>query len=156
MDSSAHWHFASRSFDRRLSRRRATGAHELTAAEAAAVLRISAPTVLRLIRTKKLPATQACIGAPWVIRRDDILIETLECLFEQPLDDRAQLSVAVDVMTQCVIAGLFNEPGGILLRQADDARYGAMADATFAVEHVLASAFVCGPMSAALASRKAL
>ena len=41
-------------------------------------------------------------------------------------------------MTQCVIAGLFNEPGGILLRQADDAPHGAMADATFAVEHVLA------------------
>jgi len=46
--------------------------NELTAAEAAALLRISAPTVLRLIRTKQLPATQACIGAPWVIRRDDI------------------------------------------------------------------------------------
>lgn len=46
--------------------------NELTAAEAAAFLRISAPTVLRLIRTKQLPATQACIGAPWVIRRDDI------------------------------------------------------------------------------------
>lgn len=46
--------------------------NELTATEAAALLRISAPTVLRLIRTKQLPATQACIGAPWVIHRTDI------------------------------------------------------------------------------------
>src|SRR6266702_1219830 len=66
------------------------------------------------------------------------LIETLKCLFEQPLDDRAHLFVAVDVMTQRVIAGLLDEPGGILLRQTNDAPHSALADATFAIEHVLA------------------
>ncbi len=45
---------------------------ELTVDEAAAALKVTPTTVLRLIRQKDLPATQACRNAPWVIRRIDL------------------------------------------------------------------------------------
>ncbi|MGB2667907.1 MAG: helix-turn-helix domain-containing protein [Candidatus Acidiferrum sp.] len=40
--------------------------------EAAAVLNVSRMTVLRMIRRKLLPAAQACLGAPWLIREKDL------------------------------------------------------------------------------------
>jgi excisionase family DNA binding protein len=46
--------------------------NELNAAEVAAVLGVSAATVLRLIRIKELPATQACAGAPWIVKQTDV------------------------------------------------------------------------------------
>jgi excisionase family DNA binding protein len=45
---------------------------EMTLEEAAAVLDVSRMTVLRMIRRKLLPATQACLGAPWLIRKEDL------------------------------------------------------------------------------------
>jgi excisionase family DNA binding protein len=45
---------------------------ELTLEEAAAVLNVSRMTVLRMIRRKLLPAAQACLGAPWLIRKKDL------------------------------------------------------------------------------------
>jgi hypothetical protein len=36
------------------------------------VLGVTQTTVLRLIRLKQLPATQACAGAPWVMGRADV------------------------------------------------------------------------------------
>jgi excisionase family DNA binding protein len=45
---------------------------ELTLDEAAKVLRVSTETVRRLIARKRLPAMQACAGAPWIIARDDL------------------------------------------------------------------------------------
>jgi excisionase family DNA binding protein len=45
---------------------------ELTLEEAAAALNVSRMSVLRMIRSKLLPATQACIGAPWLIRKEDL------------------------------------------------------------------------------------
>jgi len=45
---------------------------ELTLEEAAAALNVSRMTVLRMIRSKLLPATQACLGAPWLIRKEDL------------------------------------------------------------------------------------
>jgi excisionase family DNA binding protein len=45
---------------------------ELNVSEVAALLGVSAPTVFRLIRIKRLPATQACLGAPWILRRVDV------------------------------------------------------------------------------------
>ena len=65
-------------------------------------------------------------------------IETLKGLLEQSLDDGTYLPVSIEVVTQGVIAGLLDEPGGILLRQRDDAPHAAMTDATFGVEQVLA------------------
>lgn len=45
---------------------------ELTATETAELLGVSAPTVLRLIGLRRLPASQACHGAPWIIRQVDV------------------------------------------------------------------------------------
>jgi excisionase family DNA binding protein len=45
---------------------------EMFVGEAGKVLGVTQTTVLRLIRLKQLPATQACAGAPWVIRRADV------------------------------------------------------------------------------------
>src|ERR1700742_4260459 len=43
------------------------------------------------------------------------LIEALKCLLEQRFDNGAPLPVAIQVMMQRVVAGLLDEPGGILL-----------------------------------------
>jgi len=40
--------------------------------EASDLLGVTSTTVLRLIRLKKLPAMQACVGAPWIMRRADV------------------------------------------------------------------------------------
>lgn len=45
---------------------------EMFVGEACKVLGVTQTTVLRLIRLKQLPATQACEGAPWVMRREDV------------------------------------------------------------------------------------
>jgi excisionase family DNA binding protein len=46
--------------------------NELNVTEVAVLLGVSTPTVFRLIRIKRLPATQACLGAPWIFRRVDV------------------------------------------------------------------------------------
>ncbi len=46
--------------------------HELILHEAASRLGVSKMTVVRLIRDGLLPARQACVGAPYVIREDDL------------------------------------------------------------------------------------
>ena len=45
---------------------------EMAVSEVAAVLGVTPTTVLRLIRLKQLPATQACGGAPWILRSADV------------------------------------------------------------------------------------
>jgi excisionase family DNA binding protein len=45
---------------------------EMSVGEACDLLGVTSTTVLRLIRLKKLPATQACVGAPWIMRRVDV------------------------------------------------------------------------------------
>ncbi|MCA9971900.1 MAG: helix-turn-helix domain-containing protein, partial [Anaerolineales bacterium] len=45
---------------------------ELTLHEGAEQLGVSTMTVLRLIKREILPATQICVGAPWVIHQDDL------------------------------------------------------------------------------------
>jgi excisionase family DNA binding protein len=45
---------------------------EMSVSEVAVVLGVTPTTVLRLIRLKQLPATQACTGAPWILRRADV------------------------------------------------------------------------------------
>jgi excisionase family DNA binding protein len=45
---------------------------EMLVGEACKVLGVTQTTVLRLIRLKQLSATQACAGAPWVMRRADV------------------------------------------------------------------------------------
>ena len=45
---------------------------EMSVGEACDLLGVTSTTVLRLIRLKQLPATQACAGAPWIMRRADV------------------------------------------------------------------------------------
>jgi excisionase family DNA binding protein len=45
---------------------------ELTVSEVATLLRVTDTTVLRMIRQKRLPATQVCANAPWVLLKDDV------------------------------------------------------------------------------------
>ena len=52
------------------SDRRACG--ELLLEEAATALNVSRARALRLIDKKLLPAAHACVGAPWVIRKEDL------------------------------------------------------------------------------------
>jgi excisionase family DNA binding protein len=49
-----------------------TQRHELILHEAASCLGVHKMTVVRLIRDGLLPAKQACVGAPYVIREDDL------------------------------------------------------------------------------------
>jgi len=68
---------------------------ELTLDEAATQLGVSRMTVLRLIQRQVLPATQACVGAPWLIRQADLLSATLAVRWRddpQPADSN-QLTI---------------------------------------------------------------
>jgi excisionase family DNA binding protein len=70
---------------------------EMSVSEASDVLGVTPTTVLRLIRLKQMPATQACVGAPWVIRRADVE----RCMAERnrpttpPTVDSAQLALEI-------------------------------------------------------------
>src|SRR5713101_837708 len=70
---------------------------EMSVSEAAVVLGVTPTTVLRLIRQKKLPATQACGGAPWILHRADVE----QCMAERnrpappPTVDSAQLALEI-------------------------------------------------------------
>jgi len=45
---------------------------EMSVSECAAALSVTPTTVLRLIRLKQLPASQACVSAPWILRKADV------------------------------------------------------------------------------------
>ncbi len=70
---------------------------EMSVSEAAVALGVTPTTVLRLIRLKQLPATQACVGAPWILRRADVE----RCVAERnhpatpPTVDSAQLTLEI-------------------------------------------------------------
>ena len=36
------------------------------------MLSVTPTTVLRMIRLRHMPATQACLNAPWIVRQDDL------------------------------------------------------------------------------------
>ena len=58
---------------------------------------VTQTTVLRLIRLKQLPATQACVSAPWILRSADVE----RCVAERnhpttpPTVDSAQLTLEI-------------------------------------------------------------
>jgi excisionase family DNA binding protein len=52
--------------------------NEMSVSEVAGKLGVTDTTVLWLIRPKRLPATHACSGAPWVLRKSDIERYTAE------------------------------------------------------------------------------
>jgi DNA invertase Pin-like site-specific DNA recombinase len=70
---------------------------EMSVSETAGFFGVTATTVLRLIRLKRLPATQACVGAPWILRRADVE----RCMAERnrpappPMVDSAQLALEI-------------------------------------------------------------
>jgi DNA invertase Pin-like site-specific DNA recombinase len=70
---------------------------EMSVSEGAAALGVTPTTVLRLIRLKQLAATQACVGAPWILRGADVE----RCLAERnhpgtpPTVDSAQLILEI-------------------------------------------------------------
>ncbi|ABE35777.1 DNA binding, excisionase family domain protein [Paraburkholderia xenovorans LB400] len=68
--------------------------HELTVTEVATLLGISAPTVIRLIRVGRLPASQACLGAPWIIQQVDVDNYLARRAADRPQSDNSnQLSI---------------------------------------------------------------
>jgi len=70
---------------------------EMSVSEVAAALGVTQTTVLRLIRLKQLPATQACVSAPWILRSADVE----RCVAERnhpttpPTVDSAQLTLEI-------------------------------------------------------------
>lgn len=71
--------------------------NEMLVGETSKVLGVTPTTVLRLIRLKQLPATQACVGAPWILRSADVE----RCVAERnhsaipPMVDSAQLILEI-------------------------------------------------------------
>ena len=71
--------------------------NEMSVSEVAAVLGVTPTTILRLIQQKHLPATQPCVGAPWILRRVDVE----QCLAERnqptapPTGDSKQLTLEI-------------------------------------------------------------
>jgi excisionase family DNA binding protein len=70
---------------------------EMSVSEAADVLGVTPTTVLRLIRLKRLPASQPCVGAPWILCQADVE----RCLAERnqpsppPTGNSAQLTLEI-------------------------------------------------------------
>ena len=70
---------------------------EMSVSEASNVLGVTPTTILRLIRLKQLPARQACVSAPWILRRADVE----RCMAERnhpatpPTSDSAQLVLEI-------------------------------------------------------------
>jgi hypothetical protein len=69
----------------------------MSVSESAAALGVTPTTVLRLIRLKQLPASQACVSAPWILRKADVE----RCVAERkhppnpPTVDSAQLNLEI-------------------------------------------------------------
>jgi len=70
---------------------------EVSVSEVAVVLGVTPTTVLRLIRLKKLPATQACVSAPWILHRADVerCMAERNCPAPPPTVDSAQLVLEI-------------------------------------------------------------
>jgi len=70
---------------------------EMSVSEVAVALGVTQTTVLRLIRLKQLPATQACVGAPWILRKTDVE----QCIAKRnrpvtpPTADSTQLTIEI-------------------------------------------------------------
>jgi hypothetical protein len=70
---------------------------EMSVSEVATALAVTPTTVLRLVSLKQLPAKQACVGAPWILRRADVE----RCVAERkhpatpPTVDSAQLILEI-------------------------------------------------------------
>ena len=70
---------------------------EMSVSEVAAALGVTPTTVLRLIRLKQLPASQACVSAPWILRRADVerCVDGRNHPATPPMADSAQLILEI-------------------------------------------------------------
>jgi hypothetical protein len=70
---------------------------EMSVSESAAALGVTPTTVLRLIRLKQLPASQACVSAPWILRKADVERSVAERKHPAtpPTVDSAQLTLEI-------------------------------------------------------------
>lgn len=70
---------------------------ELAVSEVATLLGVTPTTVLRLIRLKRLPATQACASAPWIVHTADVerLIAKQNSRATPPTVDSGQLTLEI-------------------------------------------------------------
>ena len=70
---------------------------EMSVSEVAIDLGVTPTTVLRLIQIKELPATQACVGAPWILRRADVerCVNARKYPATPPTVDSAQLVLEI-------------------------------------------------------------
>src|ERR1700720_3326263 len=70
---------------------------EMSVSEVADVLGVTPTTIFRLIQSKHLPATQACVSAPWVLLRVDVEQYTAERdrATPPPTADSAQLILEI-------------------------------------------------------------
>ena len=70
---------------------------EMSVSEVAAALGVTPTTVLRLIRLKQLPASQACVSAPWILRRADVerCLDGRNHPATPPMVDSAQLILEI-------------------------------------------------------------
>jgi len=70
---------------------------EVSVSEGATALGVTPTTVLRLIRLKQLPATHACVGAPWILRSADVERSVAERnhAATPPMADSAQLILEI-------------------------------------------------------------
>jgi hypothetical protein len=70
---------------------------EMSVSESAAALGVTPTSILRMIRLKQLPATQACVSAPWILRSADVA----RCVAERkhpatpPMVDSPQLTLEI-------------------------------------------------------------
>src|SRR5208337_1665656 len=70
---------------------------EVTLEESAGRLGVSKMTVVRLIKDRLLPAKQACIGAPYVIRETDLDLPTVRRLIESGARDGAVRAISAAI-----------------------------------------------------------
>lgn len=70
---------------------------DMSVREVAAILGVTPTSVLRLIRLKQVPATQACVGAPWMLRTADVerLVVERNRPKSPPTPDSAQLPLEI-------------------------------------------------------------
>lgn len=70
---------------------------EMAVSEVAALVGVTPTTILRLIRLKQLPATQACVSAPWILIKSDVerFIAKRSEKAAPPTRDSAQLTLEI-------------------------------------------------------------
>jgi DNA invertase Pin-like site-specific DNA recombinase len=70
---------------------------ELTVSEVASMFGVTETTILRMIRFKQLPATHACVNAPWILLKEDVAKFILASRQEDRRKTRNQNQIELDI-----------------------------------------------------------